>query len=152
MKNIYLFLLVAITCSCKNHNNSTGSQKFNLSEVKNIIRDNNKLYRIAFLSGDSAAFADLHHSRTINMPPDQPLMIGRGVMGAMIKTVSQNDITDYKVNTTNVYGGPEYVIEEGNYEIDGKGTTLEKGKYIVIWKEENGRWKIYRSIWNHNSK
>jgi ketosteroid isomerase-like protein len=152
MKKFFAILLLAVICSCRNTGNSTGNQTFNLADVKKIIENNNKIYRIAFLSGDSAAFADLHHSATINMPPDAPLMRGRGPMGAMIKTMPSMDITDYKVNTTNVYGGPEDVIEEGKYEIDGQGKVMEKGKYIVIWKSEDGKWKIYRSIWNKDSK
>jgi ketosteroid isomerase-like protein len=150
MKQVSIILFLVVICSCKN--NLSNRPAFSLAEVKKIISDNNKLYRIAFLSGDSAAFADLHHPETINMPPDAPLMHGRGAMGAMIKSIPQMDVTDYKVNTTNVYGGPEDVIEEGNYEVDGQGKVMEKGKYIVIWKLDNSKWKIYRSIWNKDSK
>jgi len=86
------------------------------------------------------------------MPPDAPIMAGQGEMGAMIKDVPKSGITDYSVKTTNVYGGPEDVIEEGNYEIYSGNKTVEKGKYIVIWKLDGDKWKIYRSIWNKDSK
>lgn len=151
MKRIYpVILLLIIFASCKPR---TEKPAFDLEAVKNIIRDNNKLYRIAFLSGDSAAFADLHHPETINMPPGAPLMKGREAMGAMIKNVLAMDVTDYKVESTAIYGGPDDVIEEGTYEIDGQGDkVMEKGKYIVIWKQAAGKWKIYRSIWNTDTK
>jgi hypothetical protein len=29
--------------------------------------------------------------------------------------------------------------------VDGK--VLDKGKYIVIWKKEDGTWKLHRDIW-----
>jgi hypothetical protein len=31
---------------------------------------------------------------------------------------------------------------------DGKGHVIDKGKYVEIWKKENGEWKIYADIWN----
>ena len=152
MKKITVVLLLAAICSCKNRDDSSTNPVFNLETVKKSINDNNKLYRIAFLSGDSAAFADLHHTKTINMPPGQPIIAGQGAMGAMIKNVPKMGITDYSIHTTNVYGGPDDVIEEGTYEVYGKDKVLEKGKYIVIWKLDKSKWKIYRSIWNNDPK
>jgi len=150
MKNAFFIIcLSAILSSCSNHQDKPS---FDLTVVKNAIKENNKLYRIALISGDSAVFADLHHPATINMPPDAPLMTGRGAMGAMIKNMPAMGVTDYKVESTNIYGGPEDVIEEGRYEIDGQGKVMQKGKYIVIWKQDHGKWKIFRSIWNKDAK
>ena len=147
MKNTCLVYILVVLAACKS--NTPQKQPFDLLQVKQIISDNNKRYRIALLSGDSAAFADLHHSATINMPPGAPVMTGQGPMGAMIEQMPAIGVTDYKLTTTNVYGGPEDVIEEGKYEIDtGKNKVMEIGKYIVIWKLDKDKWKIYRSIWN----
>ena len=41
------------------------------------------------------------------------------------------------------------LAETGTYEMYGDNNkTLDKGKYVVVWKQENGQWKIYRDIWN----
>jgi ketosteroid isomerase-like protein len=151
MKYISLALLVAVMASCKNKTPDIPS--FDLQQVKQIINNDNKIYRIAMMSGDSAAFADLHHSAAINMPPNQPPVNGRGPMGAIIKSMPSLGVSDYKLVSTAIYGGPDNVIEEGNYEIDtATNKVMEKGKYIVIWKPEKGKWKIYRAIWNSDSK
>ena len=56
-------------------------------------------------------------------------------------------IKNIKITTTDVYGGKELVAEEGKYELTGAdGKTIDKGKYTVLWKEEEGKWKIYRDI------
>jgi ketosteroid isomerase-like protein len=28
------------------------------------------------------------------------------------------------------------------------GKVVDRGKYIVIWKREQGQWKLHRDIWN----
>ncbi len=29
--------------------------------------------------------------------------------------------------------------------------NVDKGKYIVVWKKENGDWKVWRDIWNSDN-
>ena len=33
----------------------------------------------------------------------------------------------------------------------GDKVSAEKGKFIVVWKEENGKWKMHRDIWNSDA-
>jgi len=43
-------------------------------------------------------------------------------------------------------------LEEGSYDFpDGKGGSFDKGKFIAIWKQEDGRWKLFREIWNSDN-
>ena len=42
-------------------------------------------------------------------------------------------------------------VEVGKYTIlDPAGKTADQGKYLVVWKKEDGKWKLYRDIWNTN--
>ena len=39
-------------------------------------------------------------------------------------------------------------IEVGLYTIiGGDGGVADKGKYIIIWKNEADQWKLHRDIW-----
>ena len=42
-------------------------------------------------------------------------------------------------------------IETGHYVLkaDG-GVVADHGKYIVVWKNEGGTWKLHKDIWNTN--
>lgn len=43
----------------------------------------------------------------------------------------------------------EVAIEVGNFMLHGgEGQVLDQGKYIVIWKQEDGQWKLYLDIFN----
>jgi ketosteroid isomerase-like protein len=33
----------------------------------------------------------------------------------------------------------------------GKDKTTEHGKYLNVWRKENGDWKIYSNMWNANA-
>jgi hypothetical protein len=58
-------------------------------------------------------------------------------------------VKDLKLSTEDISGNAKQVVETGRYEIYGdKNKFLEKGKYVVVWKFENGTWKMYRDIWN----
>jgi len=40
-------------------------------------------------------------------------------------------------------------IEVGKYTLKGEeGQVLDTGKYTVIWKQEEGQWKLHRDIFN----
>ena len=48
-------------------------------------------------------------------------------------------------------GGDKMAREIGRYVLtiqQGSETTNIAGKYVVIWKQENGEWKLDVDIWN----
>ena len=58
-------------------------------------------------------------------------------------------VRNIKITTEEVSGGSEAVAEIGTYEMFGdKNVSLDKGKFIVVWKQENGKWKMHRDVWN----
>lgn len=151
MKQILVALAVMsyiISCTNKSSQKKSEESTIDLKAIKKIIDANNIKYVHAFLKGDSSAFAALHHSDIINMPPNEKIKVGRGIVSAEIKTIPKSDIKTYKVNTVEIIGGPEYIIERGTYEVGSSIEILDEGKYIVTWKQENNSWKIYRCIWN----
>jgi ketosteroid isomerase-like protein len=45
----------------------------------------------------------------------------------------------------------ETANEVGNYVLYGRnGKVIDIGKYVVIWKQQHGQWKIHRDIWTSN--
>jgi len=50
--------------------------------------------------------------------------------------------------TTDLTGCDDFLIETGYYEIKQNDSKVNKGKYVVVWKQQNGEWKLYRDIGN----
>ena len=49
--------------------------------------------------------------------------------------------------------GEAVMSKIGNHELDGEGKPVDlTGKYVTVWKKDaDGKWKIYRDIFNDDS-
>jgi ketosteroid isomerase-like protein len=53
------------------------------------------------------------------------------------------------LESVEVEGHGDTAIEVGKYTLhDEGGQPLDEGKYIVIYKQEDGEWKLHRDIFN----
>jgi ketosteroid isomerase-like protein len=156
MKQVLCLLLCAVTIySCTSRTSETTQAKttdsaFDVSKVKQAIETSNKKFADAFLKGDSAAVVNLYHSDAEVYPPNMKAG-NRTVTGSMVATIAKSGIKSFTLNTTNVTGNAEEAVETGTFEMGDGKKTIDKGKYIVIWKPENGEWKLWRDIWNSDN-
>jgi ketosteroid isomerase-like protein len=59
-----------------------------------------------------------------------------GIKGATLETVE-------------LEGHGDTAIEVGRYTLRGEeGQTLDRGKFIVIWKQVEGEWKLHRDMFS----
>jgi ketosteroid isomerase-like protein len=48
-----------------------------------------------------------------------------------------------------VEAGADTAIELGKYTLVLKDRRVaDAGKYLVVWKQQGGAWKLYRDVWN----
>jgi ketosteroid isomerase-like protein len=82
------------------------------------------------------------------MPPNSDPVPKDKIVSAWSGAIRMG-VKDIKLTTDDVTGNGEIAGETGTYEMYGDNNKLlDKGKYVVIWKNENGEWKLYRDIWN----
>lgn len=139
--------------SCKSEKSETPvSTTFQLDSVKAEIAASNATYGASFATGDSTAFLAHYTTDGCVMPENAPKLCGAGPITAFFNGGVKMGIKDIKLSTEEVLGGPELVVETGTYEILGdKAVSFDKGKFIVAWKKENGKWKMHRDIWNSSN-
>jgi ketosteroid isomerase-like protein len=159
MKKIILPFVLAVCCafiySCNNEAKQAGTaaaDSFNLDSAKAAIAASNATFGSGFATQDSAGFVSHYTSDACINPANMPQICGAQGIIAYFNGGYQMGVRDIKITTKEVMGGKDGVIETGAYEIFGdKGVSFEKGKFIVIWKEENGKWKMHRDIWNSDA-
>jgi len=151
-----LFLCTAsvlIFTSC-DHKQMTEGEKssFNIDSVKTQIAASNIVFGESFGKGDSTGFAALYTSDGCMSPQGMPKLCGTASIAAFFNGGVQSGFKKIALTTEEVMGGQDGVIETGKYDVQGEGgVSYEKGKYIVMWKEENGKWKMHRDLWNSDA-
>ena len=157
MKLIYLFpcaaiLLAFAACTDKKKEavaTTSITSSFSLDSVKAQITASNAKFGGCFANGDSTGFISCYTSDACINPSNMPRMCGAAAITAFFNGGSKMGIHNLKLTTEEVMGGQDAVAETGKYEMqDAKGNVMDKGKYIVVWKEENGKWKMHRDEWN----
>jgi ketosteroid isomerase-like protein len=156
VKFLGVVLLTALF-SCNNETTKTGpatteTSGFSLDSVKTAIAASNKTFGETFATGDSATFANCYTSDACLYVTGMPKMCGTAAITAFFNGGYKMGMRRLALTTEEVMGGKDAVVETGKYEVFMEGdVSVDKGKFIVVWKEENGKWKMYRDIWNSDA-
>ena len=79
-------------------------------------------------------------------------MIGRAAIDRLTAEYLEYGISEFREVTVDFCGNEELLIDQGDYVlVYGRDNTAENGKYLNVWVQENGEWKIRANIWNSNS-
>lgn len=128
---------------------ATTASSFNLDAAKADIAASSETFGSAFANGDSVNFASHYTSDACINPSNMPKMCGTAAITAFFNGGYKMGIRGIKITTAEVMGGIDAVVETGTYEMFAdKNVSIDKGKFIAVWKQENGKWKMYRDIWN----
>lgn len=122
------------------------STSFDLSREKNWVETDNAMFMDKVKKADSAGLVEHYHSDgQVMMANADPVM--RKDIGSAWGSFFRMGFKDLKVTTDELVGNNDLMVETGTYEMFGdKNMLMDKGKYVVVWKKENGKWKIYRDI------
>lgn len=121
---------------------------FDLEATRNVIAQQNRQFTEAHVSGDVAAIDAMFLPDARSYPPGAPAAIGIAAIHDLTVDFLKAGITEFREETIAFYGNAEYVVDEGTYALAyGQGLT-ERGKYINVWKQVDGRWRIQANIWN----
>ncbi len=151
MKILSLLIAVCMLSSCAGKRES-GKEAFDLAVVKNHIIEMNKSYSDRFVKNDTAFYSERYCKDAEVYSPGVPAVKGRDSIISFFYQNGTNKEAKIELPEGNFYGSSELVVEEGLYNFpDGKGGSFDKGKFIALWKHEEGKWKLYREIWNSDN-
>lgn len=124
-------------------------EHFNLESVKQIIEANHIVYNENFAKGDPTKFAKHYTSDAYIFPSNFSKMGGDDAINTFFDGAYKMGVRNIVLTSNEVMGGPELVVESGVVELFiDNNISIYKGKFIIIWKQENGEWKMFRDIWN----
>lgn len=160
MKKYFSFIAVLLFATIANiactHNDAAAGNShvdvFDTVAIKKIIQEKNNQFTKAHISGDHAVIDSMFTEDARSFPPNADAVIGRKAIETLTAEYIKYGINEFTEQTTALYGNKDYLVDEGSYFLSyGKDSTVEKGKYLNVWKNINGQWKIYSNMWNTNT-
>lgn len=157
MKQVLIFYLAIIctvlTTGCGNNaskdTNKNSGIVFDSIAMKKIIDEKTNKFTQAHITKDTAYLNHIFTQDAKAYPPNSDVVTGRAAISAVNSEWVNYGIKEFREESTSFYGNEDYLIDEGKYYLRyGETDIIDKGKYINIWKKENGDWKIYSNIWN----
>ena len=119
------------------------------TEIRNAIMAGNEKLMAAASRGDATAMAALYTENGQVLPPNSDAVSGRQAIQSFWQGAIQMGIKAVKLETVEVENYGTTANEVGRFTIQGEGgQVVDSGKYVVIWKQEAGQWKLHRDIWN----
>jgi ketosteroid isomerase-like protein len=97
----------------------------------------------------------LYADDAVSMPDSEPMQVGKAAIQkaqeAEFKTMPKD--MNFTFETMDVYGDGDIVTETGKsiYK-DASGKVTGTGKYVAIFKKQDGKYLCIREIFNNDSK
>jgi uncharacterized protein (TIGR02246 family) len=119
------------------------------SSARSSIEAQNQKFSATFQKGDAAAVAALYSPDGETFPPNADVVSGRDAIQKMWQSVIDSGVASVKLTTRDAESAGDWAWESGTYELAGKdGASIDRGKYVVVWKRLQGEWHLHRDIWN----
>ena len=136
--------------NAQNKTETTAKTGFNLTTAKAEIEEANKNFMALIAAGDSVGLANSYTVDAKFMSGGAPSVTGRSNIQTAMSNIIQSGITRIDLRLGNVYGSENLIAEEGELTLFVGDKAVAEEKYIVLWKKEDGRWKLFRDIFNSN--
>jgi ketosteroid isomerase-like protein len=125
------------------------------SELKAKFAETNKKFSQLMLDNDLEGILDHYADNSISLPSYQPMMRGHDAMREAHKKQHEQGgmkVTAFELTTTDVIAEGNMAIEIGTYtismEIPQMGAVDDYGKYMNVWENQGGDWKLRADMWN----
>ena len=109
-------------------------------------------YVEAFNQGDAAAVAALFTEGAKYLPPNRPMILDREGIQASVQASFDAGAGDLQATVIDLHVSGDMAHDVGKYSLtvqpeEGEAFSIS-GKFVTIWKRENGSWKIDVDIWH----
>ena len=117
--------------------------------IQDDIRRADDVFEETFNQGNATGIAELYTNDGMLLPTGSDFIKGKEGIRDFWQGVINMGIKEVKLDIAEVEVQGNVVVEVGHYQLkDASSELLDQGKYIVIWKQEGGQWKLHRDIWN----
>lgn len=147
MKKTLLLLILVFGAQSSFSQVMLGDKK----EIEKIVQNIN-LFSEYYTSGNYDALANAYCKEGVILPPGADIIKGREKIKQRWKLPDGISVLYHKITPVEISVNGNWAYDIGYYEgtnIKRNGEEVNfKGKYVIVWKKEEGDWKIYADAWN----
>jgi uncharacterized protein (TIGR02246 family) len=119
-----------------------------MTDSRSDIEAGNRQFMEAFRRGDAASVAKLYTATGQLLPAHSDFIDGTAAIQRFWQGVMDMGIKEAALDTAEVEVHGDTAHEVGRYTLKtAGGQVADAGKYLVLWKQEGGAWKLHRDIW-----
>lgn len=128
-----------------------------LKAVKLAMASTNDIFTAeVFGKRNLAALDDVYTSDARMLPPGAPMVSGRSAIKAFWgNAIESLNATSAVLESVEVLAAGDGMVEIGRATLtaapQGQTPMQMEAKYVVYWRQEDGRWKWHVDIWNANA-
>ncbi len=90
----------------------------------------------------------LYTDDAIMMPQGAPMAEGNAIRDGFMQ-MGEMGVTGVDLETVEIETAGNTAYEVGRYVLQGpNGLEIDHGKYLVVWKNVDGEWKLHRDMFN----
>ena len=152
-KYVFVSALCLLLSSCGSNAGSGNSTHNNAAAHEQAIRKTNEKWLALIRDHDAAAVSKLYTSDGAMMAPGAPIAQGQPALekawGGLMQMPGFG--LTFKADKIVVASGGDMALDQGTYLLltaGPTGPTKDVGKYVVVWRNIDGQWKVAADIFN----
>jgi ketosteroid isomerase-like protein len=139
-------LLTVSVCMSASACEGKKEPEFGLSDQQ-AMRAATTTLETSFNAKDIEKILTLYTDNSVFMPPNKPLLRGRESLKQFYDGLLKSGSKDLKLTPTDVAGHGPLAYESGSYSMMN-GEVHDRGKYLFIFRNMSGTWKIEYTSWS----
>jgi ketosteroid isomerase-like protein len=147
IKQILALLIISIlisSCEQKAKELKPGNDQTDISVLEKEIELRLREYESNLRNGDSIALGAMYTVDAEIIPSTA----GRDDIVKAFARMIRDSITGSSFKTTKLWGNQQLLVEDGTGTwYHANGTAVGSGRYLLVWKKDDGKWKILRDTW-----
>ncbi|TQV78566.1 YybH family protein [Denitrobaculum tricleocarpae] len=109
-------------------------------------------FEAAMKAGNALGLAGVYTTTGQALPPNAATVSGKEDIAAFWQGAIDMGVTGVELESVELEELGDTAIQVGHFTLKtADGSVADNGKYIVIWKQEDGAWKWHRDIWNSSN-
>lgn len=109
-------------------------------------------WEAARANNDAEAIAAIHTEDAQVMPPNAPVVEGRSAIRSYYRNVFETQAVPAKFDEREVIVFGDMTYRQGIYEMELPDGRHEYGKFMQLWKNVDGNWKLHRAMWSSSEE